>query len=238
MPKFIDLSGQKIEHFIILERDFATQKEKHSKEIFWKCKCDCGTTFSSRGHDIRQGKVKSCGCLRKVNTRNINFKDLTGQQFGFLTILYELPERIDHHCVWRCKCQCGNETNIMGKHLLSGQTKSCGCLKSTGEALVVQVLQQLGIEFETQKSFVDCNNVLPLKFDFYLPKMNIVIECQGQQHYEPIKIFGGEERFEQQIKCDKIKEEWCKTNNIKLIKIPYYKYKQINCEYINNLIKQ
>ena len=61
----------------MLERDFEKQKEKNSKEIFWKCKCDCGTIFSTRGHDIRQGKIKSCGCLKKINARNINFKDLS-----------------------------------------------------------------------------------------------------------------------------------------------------------------
>ena len=96
-------------------------------------------------------------------------------------MLYELPTRIDHHCVWKCKClQCGNEIEIMGKHLLSGSTKSCGCIKSSGELLVAQTLQQLNIKFESQKTFDDCNNILPLRFDFYLPDLNIVIECQGK----------------------------------------------------------
>lgn len=237
MPKFIDLSNKRYYNFIVIERDFQTQKEKNSKEIFWKCLCDCGKEFSSRGHDIRQQKIKSCGCLKKANTRKINFKDLTNQRFGKLTVQYESQKRIDKHCVWHCLCDCGNEVEIIGKNLLNGSTSSCGCVKSSGETKLNEVLKQLNIKFETQKTFENCQNILPLKFDFYLPEINTIIECQGKQHYEPVEIFGGKKRFEQQIKCDRIKENWCKDNNIKLIKIPYYEYKNINQNYIKKLLK-
>ena len=237
--RMIDLTNQRYYNFIILERDFLTQKEKNSKEIFWKCQCDCGKIFSARGHDIRQNKIKSCGCLKKENTRNINYKDLTGQQFGKLQVLHEVPDkRIDKHCVWLCKCECGNTIEIMGKSLLAGHTKSCGCTKSFGEFLTSQALQELNINFITQKEFSDCKNILPLKFDFYLPDLNIIIECQGKQHYEPVQIFGGEERFKTQLKCDEIKKEWCRNNNIKLIEISYTDYGRINKEYIKKLIEE
>ena len=238
MPKMIDLSGQHIENFLVLERDFEKQKEKNSKEIFWKCKCDCGTIFSTRGHDIRQGKIKSCGCLKKINTRNINFKDLSNQRFGKLVVQYEMPYKIDNHCIWHCVCDCGNEIDVMGKHLSSGVTSSCGCIKSTGELKVRQALEELQIIFETQKDFQDCINIMPLKFDFYLPERKIVIECQGKQHYEPVLIFGGEERFKQQQICDKIKKDWCKNNNIRLIEICYKDYQKINVDYINKILSE
>lgn len=78
MPAFINLVGERYGSFIILERDRETQQKKHSKEVFWRCRCDCGTIFSARGHDIRQNKILSCGCLKRANTRKINFIDLTG----------------------------------------------------------------------------------------------------------------------------------------------------------------
>lgn len=56
-------------------------------------------------------------------------KDLTGQRFGRLTVLYESPERLGGFACWVCKCDCGNITKpIRSNNLKSGTTKSCGCL--------------------------------------------------------------------------------------------------------------
>lgn len=55
-------------------------------------------------------------------------QDITGQRFGKLVALYELPEKRNGRWYWHCKCDCGNEKDIMKTSLTSGQTKSCGCL--------------------------------------------------------------------------------------------------------------
>lgn len=62
--------------------------------------------------------------------------DLTGQTFGRLTVLYELPERKNGKVQWHCKCQCGNEKDVISTQLTSGRTQSCGCLQKerTSEA--------------------------------------------------------------------------------------------------------
>jgi very-short-patch-repair endonuclease len=60
-----------------------------------------------------------------------------------------------------------------------------------------------------------------LRFDFYLPKYNTCIEFDGKQHFEPVKIFGGNENFKEIIKKDSIKNMYCDTNGIKLIRIKY-----------------
>lgn len=62
-------------------------------------------------------------------------KDLTGQQFGQLTVL----ERADNHFKpngkrvvrWLCQCKCGNTTITTTDNLVGGHTKSCGCLRHT-----------------------------------------------------------------------------------------------------------
>lgn len=51
--------------------------------------------------------------------------------------------------------------------------------------------------------------------DFYLPKHNIVIECQGIQHFESVKFFGGEENFNETVLRDKNKLSLCTENGIK-----------------------
>lgn len=104
-----------------------------------------------------------------------------------------------------------------------------------GEHLVFDCLQENHIEFETQKRFEDCKNERCLPFDFYLPQYNTCIEYNGKQHYEAIDYFGGEDSFKQQQLNDKIKRDYCKTNHINLIEIPYlYDTKEKVNNYILN----
>lgn len=239
MPALIDITGQRYGRLVVLERDKETQIQKQSKEVFWKCQCDCGTIFSARGHDIKQNKILSCGCLKKENARNINFSDIKGQKFGKLTVLFEIEEntRVDRHTYWQCKCDCGNECVVSGKQLRTGKTKSCGCLKSSGELKIIQILYENNIPFETQKTFEGCKNKLLLKFDFYLPTYNTVIEYNGEQHYMAVDFLGGEERFKQQQIADNIKKDWCFVNNVNYIEIPYTDYDQINFEYLKERLE-
>ena len=53
--------------------------------------------------------------------------------------------------------------------------------------------------------------------DIYFPKLNIGIEYQGAQHYEPIEFFGGQEAFEKTIERDKRKKQLCEKNKCDLI---------------------
>lgn len=58
--------------------------------------------------------------------------DLTGMRFGKLTVLSEHPERSKNRaCTWVCQCDCGKITHpITTTQLLSGRTRSCGCLRN------------------------------------------------------------------------------------------------------------
>lgn len=82
-------------------------------------------------------------------------------------------------------------------------------------------LEEKSIKFETEYRFNDCKYKLPLPFDFYLPDYNILIEYDGKQHFEIINFFGGKKRLIEQNIKDNIKTEYCKNNNIKLIRIKY-----------------
>lgn len=57
---------------------------------------------------------------------------------------------------------------------------------------------------------------------FFLPKLNILVEYQGEQHESPIDIFGGDEQFKIQQEHDFRKREYAKSNNIQLVEIWYY----------------
>ena len=56
-------------------------------------------------------------------------QDLTGKRFGRLTVLEFVPND-KPHSYWKCQCDCGNITAIKGKNLKSGNSASCGCLRS------------------------------------------------------------------------------------------------------------
>lgn len=64
----------------------------------------------------------------------IKIKDLTGEKFGRLTVLYRTKDHYypngRHDVQYLCKCDCGNEVVVLGIHLRSGHTLSCGCLRS------------------------------------------------------------------------------------------------------------
>lgn len=65
--KFIDISGQKFGKLTVIERGEDYVRSDGAREVRWKCKCDCGNPdfVLVRGTLLRNGKTKSCGCLRK-----------------------------------------------------------------------------------------------------------------------------------------------------------------------------
>lgn len=93
------------------------------------------------------------------------------------------------------------------------------CRNSKLERYMRNKLRLINLDFDQNKRFNDCRNILPLPFDFYIKGKNILIECDGIQHRESIDYFGGVERLEYQIKNDSIKDEYCKRNKIELIRV-------------------
>lgn len=90
----------------------------------WKCLCDCGRETIVGQSLLQSGKTKSCGCLGHPER-----KDLVGRRFGRLTVTAYAGKWDGMHR-WRCLCDCGKETVVGNALLLSGKTKSCGCLRS------------------------------------------------------------------------------------------------------------
>ena len=95
------------------------------------------------------------------------------------------------------------------------------CKSSKGEKEIIKFLRDNNIKFIPQKYFENCKYERVLYFDFYLPEFNICIEYDGEQHFKINKFFGGEATFEKIKIRDKIKEEFCKKNSIKLFRIKF-----------------
>ena len=169
----------------------------------------------------------------KVGKDNDSFVDITGQKFGKLTPIKRVEIHIDasgHQAtVWECQCDCGNITNVFYSDLLTGSTKSCGCMRSVGEYNINTYLTSKSINFYSQIKFEGLIGIggKSLSYDFYLPDYHILIEAQGKQHEQPIKYFGGHEHFKIQQEHDKRKREYAEKNGYKLLEIWYYDYDKI-----------
>lgn len=102
------------------------------------------------------------------------------------------------------------------------------CNKSKGEVVISNLLNKSNIIFIEQKRFDKCKNKKHLSFDFYLPSYNLLIEYNGEQHYNPIPFFGGVNGHKKQIINDVIKKDFCTKNEIDLLIIPYTEYENID----------
>lgn len=85
--------------------------------------------------------------------------------------------------------------------------------KETREFLIKQ-----NVSFEYQKHFEWLGRQ---SLDFYLPELNIAIECQGAQHFEPNDFFGGEKSFIEQLERDNRKKALCEKHNLQLFYVNF-----------------
>lgn len=93
-------------------------------------------------------------------------------------------------------------------------------------------MQKAKLNYYPQYVFPDCKYKNPLKFDMAIldsdDQLLGLVEYQGEQHYTPVKYFGGEEQLKENKLRDSIKREYCIQNNIPLLEIPYWKYDNVD----------
>lgn len=227
--KRIDETGNKYGMLTVVK---SVGFNKHGNQL-WLCYCDCGKkTVRAQGHlKPRNGWTVSCGCSIKESVAKTgrehggnNFIDLTGQVFGWLEVV-ERIEEIKKIPTYKCVCTlCGNNKVAQGKLLLNGHVTSCGCVKSVAEKELQQYLESNNISFKTQFKFHDCRRINPLPFDFAIfdsDRLMFLIELDGIQHFYEQPNMSNLDYVQQN---DSIKTNYCESNNIQLLRIPYYDF--------------
>lgn len=123
--KLIDLTGQKFGKLTV-----TGIAERKNGKVYWNCNCECGRSCVSDGHHLRDGRKTHCGCIKPKPPSN--YKDLTGQKFGMLTVLgrAEQPKGLKQAVYWLCECDCGNKHVVTTSNLTSGHVTNCGHVKS------------------------------------------------------------------------------------------------------------
>ena len=231
-----ELTGCRFGKLLVVQ-ELPKEERPNKKKVYWKCQCDCGGFSVVQTDNLMSGHTTSCGCKRaEVMSRTMK-KDLVGQKFNKLLVLEETQERASDGCImWKCQCECGNIVYVNSNSLKSGAIISCGCVRSKGEKKLNSLLFENNVRYKTQFYFSDLKDKSYLYFDFAifddLDTLICLIEYQGIQHFDPGSIHGAWNNLPQEH--DKMKREYCKRHNIKLVEIPYTDYDILDWEYLEN----
>lgn len=185
----------------------------------------CGHTYTVCPSDFLQG-YRCPHCYGNIRKTQEEFKDIVknsiGEDYQVIGQYKNMAEKIlIKHLV------CDNKYMVRPRDVVFHKSGCPKCNLSKGELAVEKYLLSHQVRYETQKRFDDCKNVYTLPFDFYIEDLNTAIEYDGHLHYMSVDFFGGNDALENRQKLDDIKTNYCKENNIKLIRIPYWDFDNI-----------
>lgn len=177
--------------------------------------------FKQRYSDHSKG-VGCPKCCRnyKINTKEFIKKStlVHGNRYDYSKVKY-----INSHTKVKIICpDHGAFEQKPYKH--SNEEQGCpSCKDSKGVTLICDYLNGNDIKYNREVTLNGCvsKNNIPLRYDFYLPSYDIYIEYDGEQHFYPVKNWGGKKAFKGLQKRDKIKDVFCENNNLKLHRISY-----------------
>lgn len=201
-------------------------KYDYSITIYKNTRCYINIICPKHGifNQLSGNHLKGMGCSECDNDkRKIKIKDFIERSNNIHNNKYDYSTVKYINSMSKIKIICpshGEFSQTPHNHLI--QKNGCPiCKESKGERKISTLLKKYNIEYEREYIFDNCKNINKLPFDFYLPDHNICKEYDGKQHYEPNEFFGGEIKLLELQKRDKIKNDYCKENNINLVRIRY-----------------
>lgn len=209
-----------------------TEYKGSKNNIIVKCNIH-NYEFKTKPNWLMSGEgCKYCGLERRANKRKKPIEKVISDLNEVHNSKYEYPnienEYVNNRSIISFVCPIHGVRTIQALKHLQGQGCQI-CNESHLEKKIRKLLEEYSIDYAYQYKECCKNNK---SVDFYIPKYNIAIECQGIQHFAPIQIFGGETEFEIVVNRDKTKFNELKDGKIKLVYIMNKKHK----EYLNNEI--
>jgi very-short-patch-repair endonuclease len=192
-------------------------------------RCECGETFKTSWEEFNRNTPNNTNkkCNKCTNQYSWKYEEVVDYVIQNSNCKLLENEYKALHTKMRFQCECGNEFKATFREFRDRLKRRCGdCarVRSSFEEHIYNVLNKFKIEFEEQYVYDDCigvKGVNKMPFDFYLPKYNLLIEADGQHHYK--RRFGRtEQEFIDALHNDNLKNEYCKKNNINLLRIPYW----------------
>ena len=157
---------------------------------------------------------------------------LSNKHFDKLSIKSSYEK--NNHVYWICECECGNIVLLTKQEII---TNGCSraCLASRGEICAADLFNELGVKYQVQKKFQDFD----LRFDFYLPDYNVVIECDGAQHFRALNSeWDSKIKLQETRERDIRKKQYCEENGIILLQIPFWDTEKLTLKYLREVINE
>lgn len=215
IQKWLELHGSKTK---IISKEFVGNKEPLSFI------CECGeryTSFWNRMNNTGKCRCNKCGELIRTSIKT-DFEKAKKevQSYGYKIIentnnMHKIKICDENGDVYNASIYGLRRGVIYNKHTQ---------IQSRYEMLTARFLDSIGVKYVIQKKFDDCINQRKLKFDFYLPKYNMVIEVNGEQHYRVVRFGSHITSLDEQKHRDFMKMQYCIDNGIKYLVIPYWEF--------------
>lgn len=174
-------------------------------------------------HIYKKSGCKKCGIEKTKKYTLLGLDKFVEKSNKIHNNKYDYKNVVYVNCYSKVEIICPKHGSFFQKpcdHIHS--TAGCPiCKESKGERLISSILSEFNIYFIPQKSFDDLKHKNSLYFDFYLPKYNCCIEYDGEQHFKLIVGWMNEAAFKEIQYRDKLKNEYCKKNNIPLLRLTY-----------------
>lgn len=193
---------------------------------------ECGNVFKMTPHAFLQGqRCPQCqhrGYRKTTEEFKKEVLNLVGKEYVVIGkyVTNQTKIKMQHS-------NCGLIYKVTPNAFLSHGNRCPNCVdnkRSKGAIQVEEFLKKNNLQYKREYKLKDCKNIESLPFDFAVfdgNKLLALIEYDGRQHFEPVKLFGGKENLKYTQRNDSIKNKYCVDNKIFLIRIPYYKRKKI-----------
>ena len=122
-----DIVGKTFGLLTVDSVDYGIEQENGRQRTYCNCTCICGNKTYTLLDTLLRPELHSCGCGRKITADALS-REIVGQKFNRLTVIEEYKECTPREVL--CECECGNQVRLLKTAVMSGHTKSCGCLQS------------------------------------------------------------------------------------------------------------
>lgn len=218
----------------------------HAREsVVCKCTID-NTIFEVVASGLVHSYTKPCPTCRGLQTsqRCIKTNDEFLKQLKDINPnIIPLEPYINDHEKILCNCQIHNyQWYVAPQKILHRRTGCPKCASYHNENYICNILDKWGYKYVLQKRFDDCRDINVLPFDIYIYDFNILLEYDGEGHYFPIRRGKmteeeAQKSFETTVKHDIIKNNYCKSKKINLIRVPYWEAENMEYYLFDQLIK-
>ena len=177
------------------------------------------------GHIILKHGCPKCGIILngKIHNKTTEYfikkaEEVHGKRYDYSKTKYT---KRSNDVIITCPVH-GDFAQRAGNHLNGYGCPKCSI--SRLEEKMMKALEMNNIKYEYEKGFDWLKKDGKMTIDFYLPEYNTAIECQGEQHYQPVEYFGGIDEFKKDRERDKTKKNLLNEHKIHLIYYADIKY--------------